>query len=66
MIYKGLTGKLLSLDDIIKKALDKIKKVDSNTILAGWGDLLDDKQKHYVKSQLKNELLMRLENLVDL
>jgi hypothetical protein len=36
MIYKGLTGKLLSLDDIIKKALDKIKKVDSNTILAGW------------------------------
>jgi hypothetical protein len=27
---------------------------------------LDDKQKHYVKSQLKNELLMRLENLVDL
>ena len=66
MIYKGLTGKLLSLDDIIKKALDKIKKVDSNTILAGWWDLLDDKQKHYVKSQLKNELLMRLENLVDL
>lgn len=46
--------------DIIKKAINRIKKVKDNEILFGLGDLLNNSNKDWVKNNLKNEVLLEL------
>ncbi len=50
----------LSLSQGLKKAEDKIKKIKKTELLAGLGDLLDNKQKFWVKEKLQDELLFKL------
>lgn len=50
----------LSLKQGIKNALTKLKKVKKNQLLSGLGDLLDKKQKNWVKDKLKEELAFYL------
>lgn len=50
----------LTIGKAIKNAEDKVKKIKKTDLLAGLGDLLDPKQKIWVKEKLKDELLFRL------
>ncbi|MBI5123630.1 nucleotidyl transferase AbiEii/AbiGii toxin family protein [Candidatus Roizmanbacteria bacterium] len=44
----------------LKEAENKVKSVKKTSLLAGLGDLLDNKQKSWVKNHLQNELLFLL------
>ncbi len=48
----------------IKEAIKKIEAVKENEILYGLGDLLEDKQKEWVKVSLKKELIFNLRLLI--
>ncbi|MBU4350809.1 nucleotidyl transferase AbiEii/AbiGii toxin family protein [Candidatus Parcubacteria bacterium] len=52
--------------DFLQKSIDLIEKVDEKNILAGMGELLDEKQKDWVRGNLKKEALfllkLKLEN----
>lgn len=50
----------LTLIQALKKAQTKIREVKKTELLAGLGDLLDPKQKAWVKEHLKEELLFQL------
>ncbi len=50
----------LSLKHGIKEGLNKLKKIKKNQLLSGLGDLLDEKQKNWVKDKLKDELTFYL------
>lgn len=50
----------LTLAQALKKARIQIKKIKKNEILAGLGDLLDNKQKAFVKEKLQDELIFQL------
>ncbi|MDO8657216.1 MAG: nucleotidyl transferase AbiEii/AbiGii toxin family protein [Candidatus Levybacteria bacterium] len=50
----------LSLKQALKKAQPLVKNVKPTELLAGLGDLLDPKQKAWVKEHLKEELLFQL------
>jgi len=56
----------LSYDKFLQKCIGIIEKKSNTGILAGIGELLDEKQKNWAKSNLKKDLLfllkMRLEN----
>lgn len=45
--------------------IERVKKVDDNEILEGLGELLTEKQKDWVKSKLKEELLFLLRLQLD-
>lgn len=47
----------LSLKDALNKALNKIKSVHKKQLLQGVGELIDEKQKNWIKDKLKNELI---------
>lgn len=57
-VLKENTG--LNLAQALKKAQTQVKKVKKNEILKGLGDLLDAKQKVFVKEKLKDELVFYL------
>lgn len=63
--FKNKTG--LSLKQGLKKAVLKLKNIKIKQLLRGVGELLKEKQKYWVKENLKNELLfylkLYLENL---
>lgn len=47
----------LSLNQGLKKAIVKLKTIKDNQLLQGLGELLEEKEKKWVKTQLKKELL---------
>jgi len=57
-IIKNRTG--LSLNDFLKKCIGVIEKKSNTGILAGIGELLDEKQKNWVKENLKKDLFFLL------
>lgn len=63
-IIKERTG--MSFKDFLKKCISLVEKVDNTDILAGMGELLDEKQKVWIKINLKKEILfllkLKLEN----
>ncbi len=50
----------LSLPAAINKAIEKVENVKSRELLQGLGELLDEKQKNWVRDSLKGELLFEL------
>jgi len=60
-ILREKTG--LSLKKAIEKAENKILDVKKNQLLSGLGDLLDLKQRAWVKDKLKEDLLFQLKIL---
>lgn len=61
-INKTLLKKIneFSYKQAINKAINKVKKVKQNQLLQGLGELLDGKQKIWVKENLKKETLFHL------
>lgn len=61
-INKDLTEEKtgMSLTDALKKAQNQVKKVKKTELLAGLGDLLDNKQKAWVKEKLITEVVFQL------
>ncbi len=57
-LIQEITG--LSLYKILSKAQERIKDIKKTELLAGLGDLLDNKQKAFVKEKLQEELLLQL------
>ena len=55
---KNKTSMTLKL--ALKMAIKKVENVKKNQLLQGLGELLDDKQKNWVKEKLKEELLFQL------
>ena len=51
----------LSLSDALKKTRIQIKTIKNTHLLSGLGDLLNNKQKTWVKEKLVNDLLFQLE-----
>lgn len=47
-------------DQVIDKAQERIKNIKKTELLAGLGDLLDNKQKAFVKEKLRDELSFQL------
>jgi len=50
----------VSLTDALKKAQNQVKDIKKTELLAGMGDLLDNKQKAWVKEKLVDETLFYL------
>jgi len=49
----------------LQKCVDSLEKMSNRNILAGMGELLDGKQKAWVKSKLKNETIFLLKLLMN-
>lgn len=50
----------MPLPDALKKAQDQVKTVKKTQLLAGLGELLDNKQKAWVKEKLIDEMIFQL------
>lgn len=50
----------LSLEEALEKAKTRVAKVKKNQLLSGLGELVDQKQKTWIKDHLKDELLFYL------
>lgn len=63
-IIEGRTG--LSFKEFLQKNIKMLEKIPNNNILSGMGELLNEKQKAWVKKNLKKDVLfllkLRLEN----
>lgn len=57
-VLKENTG--LTLAQALKKAQTSVKKIKKNEILKGLGELLDNKQKAFMKDKLQDELIFQL------
>jgi predicted nucleotidyltransferase component of viral defense system len=57
-LLQEITG--CSLYNMLNKAQERIKDIKKTELLAGLGDLLDNKQKAFVKEKLQAELLLQL------
>lgn len=55
---KKQTG--LNLKLALKKAKEKVNKIKSNQLLQGIGELIEEKQKNWIKEKLKEEVLFYL------
>jgi len=60
---KEKTG--LTLKDALEKTIEKVQKVKKNQLLQGLGELLDEKQKPWVKENLQNETIFYLQYLLE-
>lgn len=49
-----------TLKEALKQAIEKVEGAKSRYLLQGMGELLDERQKIWVKTSLKDELLFRL------
>lgn len=58
MVLKERTG--LSINRAFKEVRKRIKGIKKTELLAGLGDLLDNKQKAWVKDKLRDELIFQL------
>ena len=67
-INKEIVGKRAGMDfrDFLKRCIFSLEKMSNQNILSGTGELLDERQKVWVKENLKKEtvflLRLRLEN----
>lgn len=63
-IVEARTG--MSFKDFLKKCINLLEKIDDKNILAGMGELLDEKTKKWTKINLKKDILfllkLKLEN----
>lgn len=50
----------MSYSDFLKKCIEILEKINSRSILSGMGELLDDKQKVWAKTKLKDETIFLL------
>jgi len=50
----------LMYKEFLQKCIDSLEKVSNKNILSGMGELLDEKQKNWVKSKLKTETIFLL------
>lgn len=57
-IVETRTG--MSFKDFLQKCIALLEKMDDKNILAGMGELLDEKQKHWVKAKLRTETVFLL------
>ncbi|HUD09266.1 MAG TPA: nucleotidyl transferase AbiEii/AbiGii toxin family protein [Patescibacteria group bacterium] len=57
-LLKEITG--LSIAQALDKAQKRIKNIKKTELLAGLGDLLDNKQKAFVKEKLRDDLMLQL------
>lgn len=57
-VLKEQTG--LSVSQALKKAEDQVKALKQTELLAGLGELLDNKQKAFVREKIKEELIFLL------
>jgi hypothetical protein len=51
----------MSLSDALEKAKHQVKAIKKTELLAGLGDLLDNKQKDWVREKLVDELVFYLD-----
>lgn len=58
VVLKEKTG--LSVRQVLKKALEKIAKIEKNQVLQGLGELLDNKQKAWAKENLIKDAIFYL------
>ncbi len=54
-IIKARTGK--GAKEYLKKCISQVKKVDEKYILQGLGEMVGEEQKHWIRKNLKKELL---------
>lgn len=57
-IVKKRTG--MSFSDFLQQCIGLVEKVNNKNILAGMGELLDEKQKAWAKARLKEDALFQL------
>jgi hypothetical protein len=57
-IIKKRTG--MSFKDFLQKCIGLVEKANNKNILAGMGELLDEKQKAWAKEHLKEDALFQL------
>lgn len=57
-LLKGKTA--MSLADAFSKARERVESAKQTDLLAGLGELLDEKQKAWVREKLKDELVFQL------
>lgn len=50
----------IPLKKALENALKKIKNIKSSSLIHGLGDLTDEKQKKFVKNELKNDLMFNI------
>ena len=62
-VLKENTG--LTLAQALRKAQTQVKKIKKTEILSGLGELLDNKQKAFVRDKLQDELIFRLKLYLD-
>ncbi len=60
---KEKTG--LGFESALKKTIEKIRKIKKNQLLQGLGELLEEKQKFWVKENLQEETLFYLKYLLE-
>lgn len=49
-----------SFKEFLQKCIDALEKLSDRGILAGMGELLDEKQKAWVRAKLRNEVIFQL------
>ena len=62
-IIENRTG--LKYKEFLKKCIDSLQQVNNKKILSGIGELLDEKQKAWVKANLINETIFQLKLLLN-
>jgi predicted nucleotidyltransferase component of viral defense system len=62
-IIESRTG--MSYLEFMKLLLQSVEKISNRSILAGLGEVLDEKKKHWVKNHLRDELIFQLRILID-
>ena len=50
----------MSFKEFLEKCIELLEKMDNRGILSGMGEVLDEKQKVWVRNKLKDELLFQL------
>jgi len=61
-IIEARTG--MSFLNFLKALLQSVEKISNRSILAGLGEVLDDKKKIWVKNHLKDELIFQIKLLI--
>lgn len=55
----------LSFKKIVKKNIEKVNKIKKNQLLQGLGELLEEKQKSWVRENLQKETIFYLKYLLE-
>jgi hypothetical protein len=50
----------MSFKEFLQKCIDSLEKMTDRNILSGMGELLDAKQKDWVKAKLRTETIFQL------